>query len=374
MPVFSLFFQNLLRVVVQVRQRWSVGCTAIADFWNQSSGDWQWLSEKPMPVVGINRQLWKASVPSLSFFFLLGMSAVIATLGLLAGSAATIIGAMIVAPLMGPIIGIAYAMVVANRRLLRRSSLTLLTGVIMTVGVSVLIAQVVGLRTLNPEVMARVRPTLIDLGVALAAGAAGAFAKSRRSIADALPGVAIAVALVPPLSVVGIGLSLGDRAVSLGALILFTTNLIGIIFSGGLVFLCQRYGSLDRAKNGLMAGVVALAVLALPLGLSLRNILIKENVRTQIGVLIRRQTVTFSDRDVRYLSVQPVDETLRVELEVAAPQGAISARQVELVRAFLADQLGQSVSLKVQVIPVETIETQAAPPPGREGLGGGAGL
>ncbi|HEY9874891.1 MAG TPA: DUF389 domain-containing protein, partial [Candidatus Obscuribacterales bacterium] len=167
--------------------------------WHGNSGEWHWLAEKPAPIASLNRSLWRGAVPSLNFYSLLFLSGVISTLGLLANSAATIIGAMIVAPLMGPIIAIAFAMISGNRRLLKRAIFTLLTGIAMTIIASIVICHLIGLSTLGSEIMARVSPTLIDLGVALAAGAAGAFAKSRKSIADALPGVAIAVALVPPL-------------------------------------------------------------------------------------------------------------------------------------------------------------------------------
>jgi|GEM_PF-6717470 len=78
--------------------------------WESNSGDWPWLAEKPMQIAGLNRSLWRGAVPSISFYVLLSLSGIIATLGLLANSAATIIGAMIVAPLMGPIIAIAYSM------------------------------------------------------------------------------------------------------------------------------------------------------------------------------------------------------------------------------------------------------------------------
>lgn len=331
--------------------------------WNQQSGNWHWLEDKQRPIASINRHLWRLSVPSLSFHFLLALSGIIATLGLLANSVAVIIGAMIVAPLMGPIIGVAYAMVAGNRRLLRRSLLTLLTGTVLTVAISSVTAYLVGLKTLSPEVLARVNPTSIDLGVALAAGAAGAFANSRRHIADALPGVAIAVALVPPLSVVGIGLALGEQRVAMGALLLFATNLTGIVFSGGVVFLFQRYGTLAKAKRGLLVSITLLSVLGLPLGFSLRNLLVKENVRRSIGELIRRRTVTFSGTDVRELRVSPQVEGggLRVELEVAAPLGSISDKQVRLVRDFLEREFERAIALNVRVIPVEVIEAPARP-------------
>ena len=123
--------------------RWSK--LKLTEIWNSNSGDWHWLSEKPMPIAGINRKLWRGAVPSLSFYSLLSLSAIISTFGLLANSAATIIGAMIIAPLMGPIIAIAYSIVSGNQRLLKRSSFTLLKGVLLTVAISILITKLVGI-------------------------------------------------------------------------------------------------------------------------------------------------------------------------------------------------------------------------------------
>lgn len=336
------------------------GKKQITEVWNSDSGNWRWLQDKRITITSLNRSLWKASVPSLNFFVLLTLSGAISTLGLLTGSAATIIGAMIIAPLIGPITGIAYAMVVANRRLLRRSSLTLLIGCVMTVVTSVAIAKLVGLRSFSPEIMARVNPTLMDLGVAVAAGAAGSFARTRRSIADALPGVAIAVALAPPLSVIGIGIAFNSQQVTIGATLLFLTNLSGIIFSGGLVFLCQRYGTPARAKGGLTISIVVLSLLGLPLGFSLKNLLLKENVRRSVEVIMRRQTVTFSQTDIRSVRVQPNGDKLSVEMEVAAPWNSISEQQVASVRDFLEQKLERPVDLNVQVIPVNMLSAPAS--------------
>jgi len=99
-----------------------------------SSGHWQWLATKPASINGINRLLWRESVPSLSYFVMLGLSGAISSLGLLAGSTATVIGAMIIAPLMGPMIGIAYAIAAGNRRLLKRAGFTLILSLLVTVG------------------------------------------------------------------------------------------------------------------------------------------------------------------------------------------------------------------------------------------------
>lgn len=325
----------------------------LLDIRNSNSGRWAWLNENPIPLASLNRSLWRGAEPGISYYLMLSLSVIIATLGLLANSTAVIIGAMIIAPLMGPILGIAFSMVISNRRMLRRSSLSLVTGVLLSILIAALISRIIGLETLTPEINARVSPTLIDLGVALAAGTAGAFAKSRRSIADALPGVAIAVALVPPLSVIGIGIALNLQNVTWGAMLLFLTNLIGIIFSGSLVFLVQRYGSITRAKQGLSLAMTALLLLGIPLGISFQDLAIQIRTRAEISRLIRTRTLTFSDKDIRNLTVQRQNDQLSVDLELTGFAGSVSARQVNLVREFLQQNLGQPVRLNVRLIPIE---------------------
>ncbi|WP_227788810.1 MULTISPECIES: TIGR00341 family protein [unclassified Nodularia (in: cyanobacteria)] len=336
------------------------GKQRLTEIKQSNSGEWHWLAEKPMPIAALNRSLWRGAISSKNFYILLFLSGIISTVGLLANSAATIIGAMIVAPLMGPIIAIAYSMAVGNQRLLKRSSFTLFTGIVLTVVTSMIIARIVGIKTFGPEIWGRVSPTLLDLAVALAAGAAGAYAKSRRHVADALPGVAIAVALVPPLSVIGIGIAIGSPSVTNGASLLFLTNLIGIIFSGALVFLAQRYGSLERARQGLILSIGAIFILGLPLGFSLENLLLKERTRRSIEYLLYRRTLTFSSQDIRRIQVErQADYSLVVELEVAAPIGSISENQVNMVRDFVQESLKQPLTLNVRVIPVQEFTAPA---------------
>lgn len=334
------------------------GRRLLRKMWLSNSGEWQWLAEKPVRIAALNRILWRESVPSLSFFVMLSLSSVISTLGLLAGSTATVIGAMIIAPLMGPIIGMAYSLAIANRRLLKRAATTLLFAVLATVVSAVLITWMVRVRTVNPEILARSQPTLIDLGVALAAGAAGAFSKSRKHVADAFPGVAIAVALVPPLSAIGIGLALNMTEIWSGATLLFVTNLTAIIFSGIAIFLWQRYGSLARAQSGLTLSLVMLIVLGIPLGFSLRRFLVQSNVRQQVSALIRSQTSTFSEAEIQELRVINRRKTLQIDLSVAAAPGTIQEEQIRQVRGFLEAELGQPVVLHVRIVPMQQFEAR----------------
>ncbi len=323
--------------------------------WEQDNGNWLWLKEKATPIASLNRSIWRLSVPSFSFHFMLGLSAIIATLGLLANSAAVIIGAMIVAPLMGPIVGMAYSTAMGNRKLLRRSSFTVLKGILLTIGVSWLATSIIGLDTVDSEIMSRVKPTLIDFGIAMAAGAAGAFANTRRSISSAMPGVAIAVALVPPLSVVGIGLAQGESDIAFGALLLFLTNLICIIFFGSLVFLFQSYGNLGRAKKGLAMSTAVMFLLGIPLTLSMRELIVTKNVRQQIEYFIFNETETFANTDINSIVVTPKKGYLRVDLDIAAPLNSISKAQIERVKSALAQKIGQEIYLDVEMVPLKRI-------------------
>lgn len=292
---------------------------------------------------------------------MLTLSSIISTLGLLAGSTATVIGAMIIAPLMGPIIGIAYAIAVANRRLMKRAGMTLVLGTLTNIISAVFICQLVGLRTLTEEIIFRTEPTLIDLVVAMAAGAAGAFAKSRRQIADAFPGVAIAVALVPPLSAIGIGLALWNESVWLGAGLLFVTNLTGIIFSGILIFIWQEYGSPKRAQNAIVLSLVVLCAIGIPLGFSLNNLLIQSNTRQTVRYLIRNELTLLENAELQSINLQKRDGVLVIDIELIAVPNSISEVQVRNSQTFLQEALEQPIDLTVRVVPMQEFSAPAIP-------------
>ncbi len=213
------------------------------------------------------------------FWILLVLAAVIATAGVIADSTATVIGAMIVAPLMTPILGTALALVLADREHLARSVLLVLGGALAVVAIGFVIGLVAAPLddfATNGQVAARINPRLIDLVAALATGLVGAFALVRSDVSDTLPGVAIAISLVPPLAVVGLLLSVSRYSDAGGAALLFGTNVAAIIATGALVFLRYRIRPAAR-EAGVAVGrlrdrslvVVGLSVLlvAIPLGI-----------------------------------------------------------------------------------------------------------
>src|SRR5690606_38976036 len=176
-----------------------------------------------------------------AFWVLLVLAAVIAGAGVVADSTATVIGAMIVAPLMTPILGAAFALVLADARRVTTSTLLVVAGAVVAIGyaLGLLVPEPLVAET-NSQIAGRVAPRLIDLVAALATGVVGAFALVRSDVSDTLPGVAIAISLVPPLAVVGLTLESGAPGQAAGALLLFATNVTAIIATGTVVLIGYR--------------------------------------------------------------------------------------------------------------------------------------
>ena len=217
------------------------------------------------------------------FWLLLPLSAIIASAGVVSDSTATVIGAMIVAPLMTPILGIVLAVILTDARNLRRSVLLVLAGA----GAVIALAWILGLfipypivAATNSQVAARITPRLVDLIAALATGAVGSVALARSDISDTLPGVAIAISLVPPLAVVGLTLESGATHQALGALLLFITNVAAILASGIVVMAFYRVHRLSdrlmgrafRRRGAVVVVAAFLCVVIVPLQINSERI------------------------------------------------------------------------------------------------------
>jgi len=184
------------------------------------------------------------STPRPSFFFLISLSVLMAACGLLINNSAVIIASMLIAPILSPILSLALGIVIADKNLISRSSLTLLKSAGFAIGLSTVVTWVLWNFTsgtnfmieLNPEIFERIEPSIVYLLIAIIAGTATAFARVKPDLSDALPGTAIAVALVPPLATIGIGLATLRLDVVSGALAMFILNAIGIVLAAMVMF------------------------------------------------------------------------------------------------------------------------------------------
>ncbi len=197
------------------------------------------------------------------FFALLILAAAIATFGLLADSVATVIGAMIVAPLMLPIMGVAFGVGLGDRKIIQNSLTMSILGILTAIAMGFLLTWTI--RSLinveaNTQIMVRTAPRLIDLCAALATGLAGAFAIGRKDVSDTLPGVAIAISLVPPLANVGILLATGRPDLAAGSLLLFVTNYLAILLTGAFMFTLMGFPGAYRAQRSQRSRRTAVAI------------------------------------------------------------------------------------------------------------------
>lgn len=296
------------------------------------------------------------------YLLLITLSASIATLGMLQNSPAVVIGAMLVSPLLGPIMGMGFGLVTLDSRLIRRSLGTLAAGTAVAILVAMALIWISPVQDVTSELRARTRPTLLDLGVAVVGGVAGVYAIMRK-LSGVMVGVAIATALVPPLSTIGFGLATWRPDFALGAALLFLTNTLAIAFAATLVARLNRFGPSLTRQHTLMqvAGVVAvLGLLAVPLALTLNTIALEIRARSAVRSVVESLlapedridtlTVTNSDGAVRVDSVVLVDRYRpNLTRDVASVASKRLDRKVEASVVQLRQQSDTALELEDRV-------------------------
>lgn len=354
---------------------------------------------------GIYREASDSAVENgLPYWIVLVLSGGIATLGLALNSSAVVIGAMLVAPLLAPVLGLALSLAVGDGRLAIQTAAIVLGSTLAVVAAGALLTVLLPFQTITLEISARTRPTTLDLAIAVFSGLVGAVVTvARRSrLSAAIPGVAISVALIPPLAVAGFGIGTGwNWKLIQGSLLLYGANLAGIVLSGMTVFLVlgmYRADVLDTARRwhreaepqGLAAWaervrwvrsigvfraplarvalVLAFAVaLGIPLSATLREIARETRVERAVGEVSRnlfdvRERASILNRQV----VMGADRT-QVYLRVATTEW-FGRRAHEEFERLASARAGEPVRLSLEQLPArgDDIEQLASLLPGQE--------
>ncbi len=294
-----------------------------------------------------------------NFFVLLLLAAVIATYGLIADSTASVIGAMIVAPLMGPIMATAAAVVMGSAQRALRSLALVIVGVISVIVLSMaltwMVPDVAISFTENSQLASRIAPGLLSLLTALASGAAGAYITAREEIADSMGGVAIAISLVPPLCVVGIALRVGEFGAASGALTLFITNFLAILLAGGLTFLLGGLGRLAitnddmrTRRNAFIVVIVATLLIAIPLTITSYNVV---NNALENRAALQEVDTWLEGASYHIIAVNVNDRTVVVTVD-----GYGELRPLKQLASSLATRLGRPIVVNLRIVPSQ-IET-----------------
>lgn len=291
------------------------------------------------------------------YLFMTAMSGAIAILGLLLSSPAVVIGAMLLSPLMGPIMGLGFALAIGDWDWLKGSMRTLLIGSIMAVLLCAALVFVSPIQGVTSEIASRTRPNLFDLFVALFSALAGAYAMIRGK-EGAIVGVAIATALMPPLAVIGYGLATWNWTVFSGALLLFVTNFITIALTAfGMAKLYGFRANLSKGQTQFQNLAVALVfiVLAVPLAFSLERIAWEANAQRIVRSELGKQFDERSQLDALEMDFAAAPVGIRAVMFTPVLRPGIEGG----VERLLADKLGETVELDLVQYEVGTNATAA---------------
>ncbi len=331
---------------------------------------------KFIPTIGkeyrarVRANLLDAAEPDFDYFVLVVLSSMIATSGLLTNSGAVIIGAMLVAPLMSPIIGLGLGSLTGDEKLLKPSVSALMRGAVIAIAIAVVLTWIndalpfVTLQELPEQVLSRTTPTPIDLLIALAGGLAAAFALAQPSLSAALPGVAIATALMPPLGVVGIGIAMGRWDVAGGAFLLFITNAVTIAFASMLVFFALGFN--PGTKNGeqvprsLWVSALVTFVMLVPLTwlsvTSFRDASRTREINTVVAEEIQNRGAELVDLHVG----RNDDDILQLEITLRTPK-RLYYNDVNALQEEIAVRLQETVAIVVNQIIADKLDPLVPP-------------
>ncbi len=245
------------------------------NFWREKREEYRRMKRKEKEDLNVYQVLSNGARPTIEYYILTILSCIIATNGLIMDSTAVIIGAMIVAPLMTPILAFSLGVIWGDLKLIKTSLQSILKGTLVAIAISAAIAYLVPLPEYSPEILSRTKPTLFDIIVAIASGMVGAYGYANKRISSTLVGIAIAVALMPPLCTIGIGLGTFNKSITTGAIILYAINLISISLAGAVVFwgmkihprLADKEEITKRALYQIILSIIILTGIAIPLGI-----------------------------------------------------------------------------------------------------------
>lgn len=321
-------------------------------FFGQLKNDLEYLSSEELRT-----KIHDQSRFSIIYFTLLIASVVIVTLGLLTNSTAVVIGGMLIAPLMWPMARIGFGIAHRSSKHLYRGFILIIASILIGAITAYLITSISPIKVINDEILARTSPTLMDLFIAITAGFVAAIAITQKKVADSLAGVAIAVSLMPPLSVVGISLSLKNYEYSVGALLLFTVNAACITLVTTLVLIYTNYQKTKKFRIATKAAafnILLVLLLAVPLVQFLRTYSFELQAYSVVDREMQEYIKLKENAVFENISVDQTDKsTMTVIADLLIPSDSVFtfAENEELV-SILESRLNKDVllNLKIQTI------------------------
>lgn len=292
-----------------------------------------------------------------SYYWMLSFATILATLGILIDNSTVIIGAMLIAPLMVPISSLSVSIAKGKSDQLLKSLSHLSISLLIILVISLAMGRLIPVVGIPKEALVRARPNFVDLLIAIAAGSAGMYAFLRKDISESLAGVAIAVSLLPPLSVVGVGLALGNWAVSVGATVLFFTNVIAIISASLVVLLLHGKSARSEQEKGVAAtgwGVTVsiVVILAILLGGVFISTFQEEQTHEQVESTIEKFLAQYDRVELDSLDVTTKSDQILVDATIRLPESEATP-DLDVLTNALSYTLAESVQVNLSLIRFE---------------------
>jgi uncharacterized hydrophobic protein (TIGR00271 family) len=290
----------------------------------------------------------------LDFFVLTIFAAIIISLGLIINNGAVIIGGMLMAPFVWPILALAMAMIRGSLRTLEQSIVTIVKSAVLILISSYLLGLISPFHQFGTELFSRTQPTIVELFIALASGFVAAFVIGYPGLGSFIAGVVIASAVVPPLCVTGLLLAEKDLNGAAGSLLLFTANLIAMILSAVLYFALAKFKPVateegqERRTSNLIWSLIFMVIIAIPLIIITGNI-IRDNNRLRV---IKQVVYSYiKDSEVYNINLANYESVLFIEVSIRSKRN-LTPIQMENLSSLLSEKLDNPVNLKMTIIPV----------------------
>lgn len=322
------------------------------------------LNQETKAAIIIN--IKNESKPDKYFFIMVLLSCIIATYGLLSNSVAVIIGAMLIAPLMYPILNGALSLTLSSHKLMRSAVIAELAGVAIAIVCAVILTLLLPVSDITNEIIIRTKPTLLDLAIAIASGFAGTVAICYRPSSAILPGVAIASALMPPLCVIGIGLAKHDFNIAGGATLLFLSNIIAINVAGIIVFelvgFGQKYISLEDENNPkalilkkfVYPGFLLLLI-TIPLVYFMNQSFANTNIENKINKTLKDGIMLIdTGNEVVSMNFKTINNKIIVNTTIRSVKSLLPS-EIRQFENKLEYELGSPVGITAEVVPIAKV-------------------
>lgn len=304
-------------------------------------------------------ELVEKDTGSKSYYILLAISAFIATLGVLIDNSTVVIGAMLIAPLMVPIMALSVAIAKGEAENILNSLGNISMSVLAVVLLAYITGHLVPVVDIPEQALLRAQPNIVDLLIAIASGAVGMYAYLHKDIPESLVGVAIAVSLVPPLTVVGIGFALGAYLLSLGATVLFFTNVVAIICSAVVVLFLHgrsaRVSGSEEQRDVALASSGITIVIAILLAILLSGAFLQVYREEQRKAIVRdtlTPLVEESGGKITELEITLTEGQVHVDVIARVPE-EVERLDVRRMNSALVYALENSVDLQVSLIRIQ---------------------